>query len=124
MPYRQDLFLEVAKQLRAGRTQDELSEALNQLVQDCRNTGKKGVVTLKITVKPDKGDNGQYFLSDEIVVKRPSFERGQTILFGTPDGNLQRTDPNQPELPLRSVEQPQQEPRFVAEPEQAPRKVD
>ena len=124
MPYRTDLFLEVLKQLRAGRTQEELSEGVNQLVQECRNTGKKGEITLKLTIKPDKGDNGQYFLSDTVTVKSPKFDRGQTLMFGTPDGNLQRSDPNQGEMDLRVVNEKPQTPRFVAEQPEPAKKVD
>lgn len=114
MAYRADLFLETIRQLRSGRTQEEAAEKLAQLVQDCRHTGKKGTLTIKMTINPDKGDTGQYFIADEITVKAPKFERGNTLMWGTPDGNLQRTDPNQGELPLRSV--PDEEP--------APRRVD
>lgn len=103
MPYRQDLFLETVRQLRSGKTQDELSQAVNELVNDCRNTGKAGELVLKIKINPDKGGNGQYFLSDEVVVKKPKYDRSKTLMFGTPEGNLQRQDPNQGELPLRSV---------------------
>lgn len=103
MAYRQDLFLDTVRQLRNGKTQDELSEAINELVQACRDTGKAGELVLKIKINPDKGGNGQYFLSDEVNVKKPKYERSKTLMFGTPEGNLQRTDPNQHELPLRSV---------------------
>lgn len=123
MAYRQDLALEVIKQLRGGRTQEELSEGINQLVQECRKTGKKGQITLKIDIKPDKGDSGQYFITDEIKIKEPTFERGQTLMWGTPEGNLQRTDPNQGELDLKAVPQEPVAPRFVSEPTQTPKQV-
>ncbi|WP_041522967.1 hypothetical protein [Gilvimarinus agarilyticus] len=123
MAYRQDLFLETIKQLRSGKTQDELSEYVNQLVQDCRATGKMGTITLQIKIKPDTGDTGQYFLEDKITVKKPAFERGKTLMFGTPEGNLQRTDPNQGELPLRDVSSEQQAPREVTQPDVPARSV-
>ncbi len=103
MAYRQDLFLETIKQLRAGKTQDEASEKLNALVQACRSTGKAGTISLKITIKPDDGDTGQYFLQDKLSITKPEFKRGQTIMFGTPEGNLQRTDPSQGEFDLVDV---------------------
>lgn len=115
MARRQDLFLETVRQLRAGRTQDELSEKLNQLVQDCRATGKQGSLTLTIKIKPDKGDTGQYFLEDDVKDVGPKFDRGQTMFWGTPEGNLQRTDPNQSELPLRDVSAKEETPRQVTE---------
>ena len=123
MAYRSDLFIEVMKQLRAGRTQEELSQGVNELVNACRNTGKKGELILKITVKPDRGDSGQYFINDDITVKAPKFERGQTLMWGTPEGNLQRTDPNQLDMDLKIVREEQVAPRFVDQPNQAPKKI-
>lgn len=123
MACRQDLFLETVRQLRAGRTQDELSQKLNQLTQDCRATGKQGSITLTIKVKPDKGDTGQYFLEDDIKTSEPKFDRGQTIFWGTPEGNLQRTDPNQGELPLRDVSAKAEAPREVSQPNTPARTV-
>lgn len=115
MPYRQDLFLETVRHLRGGRTQEELSQKLAQLGQDCRATGKQGTLTLTIKVKPDKGDTGQYFFEDDVKTVEPKFDRGQTIFFGTPEGNFQRTDPNQSELPLRDVNAKEEAPRKVTE---------
>jgi hypothetical protein len=115
MAYRQDLFNFMLAQMRAGKTQEELSRELNQLVQDCRSTGKKGELTLTITVRPDKGDTGQYFLRPSIKTKSPQFEVGDTLFWGTPDGNLQRTDPAQGELELRAIPDTQKQPKFVDE---------
>lgn len=104
--YRQDLFTFMLNQMRNGKTQEDLSSALNQLVQECRDTGKKGELVLTISIRPDKGDSGQYFLRADHKVKTPKFEQGDTIFWGTPDGNLQRTDPAQGELELRSAPAP------------------
>lgn len=113
MAYRQDLFLFTLGQLRGGKTAEELSADLNQLVQDCRNVGKKGELTLKITIEPDKGDAGQYFIDSNVKVTAPKFAKSKTMFWGTPDGNLQRQDPNQGELPLRVIPDQPQAPRFV-----------
>lgn len=113
MAYRQDLFAFTLAQLRGGKTADQLSAELNQLVQECRNTGKKGELILTITVRPDKGDSGQYFLKPIIKVKTPQFETGDTLFWGTPEGNLQRTDPAQGDLDLKVVQEPRQATRFV-----------
>lgn len=101
--YRADLALNTLKTLRNGHTQDEMSEKLNELVNACRDTNKVGEITLKIKVRPDKSGNGQYFLEDEVTSKIPKPERGQTIYFGTPEGNLQREDPAQRSLDLKDV---------------------
>jgi hypothetical protein len=100
---RPDLFNATVAQLNNGRTQQELSEALNELVQACRDTNKVGEITLKIKVRPD-GASGQYFLEDQMNVTLPKFDRAKTLFFGTPEGNLQRTDPAQAELDVRAVQ--------------------
>jgi hypothetical protein len=99
---RPDLFNATVAQLNNGRTQQELSEALNELVQACRDTNKVGEITLKIKVRPD-GASGQYFLEDQMNVTLPKFDRAKTLFFGTPEGNLQRTDPAQGDLDIRTV---------------------
>lgn len=101
--YRADLALNTLKTLRNGHTQDEMSEAINEVVNACRDTNKVGEITLKIKVRPDKSGNGQYFLEDQITTNIPKPERGQTIYFGTPEGNLQRDDPAQRSLDLKDV---------------------
>lgn len=117
MGYRQDLYAFTLQQIRNGKTQEELSEKLNDLIQSCRDTQQKGSITLTIAVRPDKGDSGQYFLRPEIKVKKPEFATSDTIFWGTPEGNLQRTDPAQGTLDLKVVGQHQQAPKLLDEPE-------
>lgn len=102
MPVRQDLFTYVTNQLRGGVAQEELSEALNECVQRSQDTGKVSTLTLTIKIKPN-GSTGQYHLADTIKTALPSLDKGETILFGTPEGNLQREDPRQGSLQLRAA---------------------
>lgn len=101
---REDLFNATVAQLRNGSTQIEASELLHELVEACRETNKVGEITLKIKVRPD-GGTGQFFLEDQVTINAPKSERGKTLFFGTPEGNLQREDPRQKKLPLRDVEE-------------------
>ncbi|TQV85213.1 hypothetical protein FKG94_03215 [Exilibacterium tricleocarpae] len=80
-------------------------------------------MTLKISIKPDKGETGQYFLESAITEKRPEFEPGKTIMFGTPDGNLQRSDPRQGSLDFRTIGGTDQPAKSVAETTQETREV-
>lgn len=98
---RPDLWNSTVALLRAGATQEELSEKLAEAVNMARETGKAGEVILRITVKP-VGD-GQYELRDKVTAKLPELQRGMTLMFGTPDGNLMRDDPRQKKLELRGV---------------------
>lgn len=99
---RPDLWNFTVAQLRAGATQEELSEKLSEAVNMARETGKQAEVTLKLIVKP-VGD-GQYELRDKVSDKLPEMQRGMTLMFGTPDGNLMREDPRQNKMNLRGVE--------------------
>lgn len=99
---RPDLFAHVLNQLRYGAAQEELSEQLAHCVERARETGKAAEITLKIKIKP-QGNSGQYILLDEVKAKVPEPIKEQTIMFGTPEGNLTREDPRQQKLPLRDV---------------------
>lgn len=96
-------FPETLSALRYGTLSDELTTKLQQLTTACADTGRAGSITLTLALKPGKG--GQVEVFDDIKVKLPKEERGSSIMFATPEGNLQREDPRQHELPgLRSVE--------------------
>lgn len=123
MAYRQDLYAFTLGQLRGGKTQEELSKELNQLIQDCRATNGKGEITLTIAVRPDKGDSGQYFLRPSIKTKSPQFAIGDTLFWGTTEGNLQRHDPAQGEFDLKVVPEATKTPRLIDEPAETPKKV-
>jgi len=98
-------FTETLSNLRHGQAEQDLDEALTEAVQRARDTGKKATVSITVTIEP-KGASGQYFLTDEVKSKLPSFAKEKTILFGTPDGNLLRDDPHQQKLPLRELDEP------------------
>ncbi len=89
-------FTETLRDLRAGRTLDELAEHLQAVVQAVQKCGKQGVLTLKLTVKPaSRGDLETILIHDLITVKAPEGERAATLFFGTPEGNLTRQNPRQ-----------------------------
>lgn len=96
-------FTDTLNQLRFGTLNDDLSAELNKLVQTVANTGKAGELKLTIKLKPGKG--GQIEVFDDITVKAPKEERGSSIMFATPEGNLQREDPRQMQIErLRTVD--------------------
>jgi len=101
---RPDLFTHTITQLRYGQTAEELSEHVARCVNAARDTNKIAELTIKLRFKPE-ANGAQIFIIDEIKPKIPSFPREATILFPTPQGNLQREDPRQTSLPgLRSVD--------------------
>lgn len=88
---------------RAGGLHSEVSEKLQTLVAAVAEHGKAGALTLTISVKPVDGSVGQYVVSDDVKVKAPEPARGASLFFADDVGNLSRSDPRQPELPLREV---------------------
>jgi len=93
-----DRFIETLRGLRDGKTLTELEEAMNELVEAVRDTGRKGSVTLKIDLTCVT--DGIYETSDNITLKAPWHALSNTLFFGTPDGNLVRHDPRQQDLLL------------------------
>jgi hypothetical protein len=87
-------FAAVISGLRYGELGDELTEALRALTMACAETGKGGTLTLKLTLKPGKG--GRHFsVHDDVALKLPKADRGESLMFPTPDGFLTRDDPKQ-----------------------------
>jgi hypothetical protein len=96
-------FNETIVAMRYGTLNEDLTEALHELVQKCDSTGKKGELTLKLTLKPGKG--GQIEIIDDITIKAPKEEKATSIMFATVEGNLIREDPRQLQIEgLRTVD--------------------
>ncbi len=101
---RPDLYTHTLNQLLHGATSEELSDRLSNCVDAVRNTGKQATLTIKLTIKPIGQGTGQYEIRDKITETIPELDRGMTLMFGTPEGNLEREDPRQKNLDLKSVE--------------------
>lgn len=96
-------FNETVNALRFGTLHDDLSKALHDLTAQCATTGRAGALTLTLQLKPGKG--GQIEVFDDIKLKLPKEEKGSSIMFVTPENNLQREDPRQLQIEgLRSVD--------------------
>ncbi len=79
-----------------GKTHDELSEALRDLVSKVIDTGKKGTLALIVTVEPMPNSDGHALIvKDEIKLKLPEFSREASLFFADDDRNLSRSDPRQ-----------------------------
>ena len=78
-----------------GKTHEELSAALYDLVARVRDTGKKGSVSLTVNVAPLKGDIDVLVVADEIKLRLPEHDRKASLFYPDRDGNLTRRDPNQ-----------------------------
>jgi len=97
-------FFETLRDLRAGRTLEDLTDELAAIVTAVKATGKPGELVLRLKVKPPKTGAITYLtLEDQITTKVPKLDRGDTVFFPTADGGLSRSDPSQGELALRPV---------------------
>lgn len=99
-------FADWLRELAHGKTHDEMSEAIWDLTQRVRETGKKGSVQLTIAIEPmPKTDGkGPLVINDEIKLRLPEFNRDASVAYVDGNGNLARNDPRQPELTgLRDV---------------------
>lgn len=98
-------FAQFLQEQRNGVLHSELSEHIAVLVATCVEHGRKGSLTLKLTVAPNK-DGVTLTISDDVAIKAPQGDRGAAIFFADEDGNLSRRDPRQPQLPFKPVEAP------------------
>lgn len=88
-------FADFLRETAQGKTHEELSEGLQDLVARVLDTGKKGALTLKINVEPMKGGGKQLLVSDEITLRLPEHDRQAAVFFADRENNLVRNDPRQ-----------------------------
>jgi hypothetical protein len=97
----------VLQEIGGGKLHTRISEQLAELTAAVIDTGKKGELTLKLTVAPIKaGNTSTLIVTGSSTVKKPAGDADSpsSVFFPDRAGNLRRDDPNQPTLPLRQVE--------------------
>lgn len=91
-------FAQILREYRNGTLHDELTQELRDLVAECVDTGKKGKLTLTLTVIPDEA--GEVISLDAQVNSKPPRHDLPTALFYRDEhNNLRRMNPNQGVLP-------------------------
>jgi hypothetical protein len=103
-PQQRKQFAEFLNVQRRGALHVELTEQLAEVVRAVRAHGRGGSLALTITVKPGAKGTDTLVIGDDVKVKMPQAERPVSIAYADDGGNLHRTDPKQPELPLRKVD--------------------
>lgn len=96
-------FFDTAREIRRGEFLDECADGLKQVVDAVNDTGKSAKLVIELTVKPASKGQGAVIVSDKITPKLPALPAGETVLFATPEGNLQAKDPRQGDLTFQSV---------------------
>lgn len=99
-------FTQFLLEQRSGGMHGELSEKLQSLTSAVYEHDKAGTLTLTVSIKPIEGQPGRYIVTDDVKIKAPEAARGSSLFFADDHGNLSRSDPRQPELPLQQVPAP------------------
>jgi hypothetical protein len=84
-----------------GNTVVELAQRLEEVTAAVKETGKAGVMMLKLSISPaGSGEVNQVFVDADILTKIPRKARKQTIFFTTRNNTLIRSNPDQTEMPF------------------------
>lgn len=94
------LITDVFADLEGGRALDDMNGALDEVTRAVAEYGKVGTLTIKLTVRPN-GENS-ISITPDIKAKAPEAARGASVYFVT-GGGITRSNPNQPDLPLKEV---------------------
>lgn len=98
-------FAAVLQEIDHGEAHQRASDLLNQLVQAVADTGKKGVLTVQVTVAPYKKGTRNLDVTVKSSLKAPDIgDDGHSAIFFHASGNLRRDDPTQPTLPVRGLD--------------------
>lgn len=95
-------FIQTLAEINAGTFEQECASALTHLISQIRKTGGKGSITVKLNLKPSKG-NQTVSVDPEVHTKVPEFERASDFFFMGQDDSLVRDHPEQRKLPLLEV---------------------
>lgn len=96
-------FFETLRDVRGGAVLDDLAEKMQELVHAVQVCNAAGSLTLTLEVKPMKGSTEAVVVTDGIKAKVPQIKSSGTVMFPTPEGNLSRQHPKQPDLPGLSL---------------------
>lgn len=108
-------IMQILPELRRGGLVEEISQRLSELTLDVLGTGKAGVVTVTLKLRPSKLAHNAIDIEDDVKVKTPKPDTKSSMFFSDEEGALTRTDPNQEELPLNVVPMGQQKSAVASE---------
>lgn len=109
-------FAAILQDIRAGQVSEEAAAAMQKLVSAVQEHGKKGTLTLQITVEPMKGNETALAVAGRVTLKAPEPAPKAAIFFADTSGNLLRDDPRQAAIPgLRILDKPATDPKDLAQ---------
>ena len=80
---------------------DYAGDQFSKLVRAVTESGKVGTLTLKIDVKPSTA--GALAIKADVGLRLPKVLPAESLLWPTPEGNLETSDPKQGKLELKGV---------------------
>ncbi|WP_226578158.1 hypothetical protein [Acuticoccus sediminis] len=87
---------DVLREMNRGDFYDEVSDELGALVEAVQETGKAGMLTLKISVSPNS--DATVKVAGDVSTRLPRRARGDNVFFVAGTGSLQRHDPRQSDI--------------------------
>jgi len=98
---------EFLNQLENGHFMRKFGEQLQEVVQAITSYQGKKTPGGKVTLTFNLVYPGEVMeVTPDITTKVPKQPHGRNLFYPTPENNLSRTDPKQPDLPLRVVTAP------------------
>lgn len=94
-------IIDILRHLDGGCLMDDAAEQMAELVNAVGNTNKPGSITITINVR--QATAGAMALKGKVTVKKPAEPVFESLMFPTPEGNLEVDDPRQQKLELRPV---------------------
>lgn len=88
-------FADWLREQAGGKSHDELSDALYDLVQRVKDTRKSGSLTYTIKVGLLKGESDVLLIEDQIKLRPPEHDRKPSIFYTDRAGNVCRNNPDQ-----------------------------
>lgn len=80
-------------------TINQATEEMHRLMAAVRATGKKGKITITLTVEPDKNDELALTIAQDVKAVLPAVEAKKALIYHDPDNlAFTKTDPRQLEL--------------------------
>lgn len=97
-------FTDLLRELRYGRSVEEATDLVTQVVAAVRETGKSGSLTVTLKFNPPRKGGISYIeVVDEVSAKIPKPDQQASIFFPTADNGLSKQDPRQGALDLQLV---------------------
>ena len=80
---------------------DVAGDKFNELINAVTAYNKAGTLTLKVAIKPSTA--GALAVKAEVSITKPKGMPAESLLWATPEGNLEAEDPRQMKMELKAV---------------------